>query len=121
MVIFKLIMKWLFAAIFVSAGTLHWLRPEFFVKVMPSYLPWHLQLVYISGIFEIVLGVMLLIPKCQVLAAWGLVALLIAVFPANVHMALNASDYPQFPAALIWLRLPLQGVLIAWAYWFTRR
>jgi uncharacterized membrane protein len=121
MYIFKLVMKWLFASIFLTAGTLHWLRPEFFVKVMPPYLPWHLQLVYISGVFEIVLGVMLLIPKCQVLAAWGLIAYLIAVFPANINMALNASDYPQFPAALIWLRLPLQGVLIVWAYWFTRR
>jgi uncharacterized membrane protein len=121
MYVFKLVMKWLFAAIFLMAGTLHWLRPEFFVKVMPPYLPWHLELVYISGVFEIVLGVLLLIPKCQVLAAWGLVALLIAVFPANVHMALHASDYRDFPASAIWLRLPLQGVLIAWAYWFTRR
>jgi len=119
--IFKLVMKWLFASIFIGAGSLHWLRPEFFVKIMPPYLPWHLQLVYLSGVFEIVLGVMLLISRCQVLAAWGLIALLIAVFPANFNMALNASDNPQFPAVLIWLRLPLQGVLIAWAYWFTRR
>ena len=121
MAIFKLVMKWLFASIFIAAGFLHWVRPGFFVKIMPPYLPWHWELVYISGVFEFVLGVMLLVPKCQVLAAWGLIALLIAVFPANVHMALNASDYPQFPAALIWLRLPLQGVLIAWAVWFTRR
>jgi uncharacterized membrane protein len=121
MYIFKLVMKWLFAAIFLLAGFLHWVRPGFFVKIMPPYLSWHLQLVYLSGIFEIVLGAMLLIPKCQVLAAWGLIAFLIAVFPANVNMALHAADYPQFPAALIWLRLPLQGVLIAWAYWFTRR
>ncbi len=121
MVIFKLVMTWLFALIFLGAGTLHIVRPDPFVKIMPPYLPWHLQLVYLSGVFEIALGVMLLIPKCQVLAAWGLIALLIAVFPANISMALNAADYPQFPAALIWLRLPLQGVLIAWAYWFTRK
>lgn len=114
-------MKWLFAAIVLTAGTLHFVRPDPFVKIMPSYLPWHLQLVYVSGVIEIVLGAMLLIPKCQVLAAWGLIALLIAVFPANVQMALHASDYPQFPATLIWLRLPLQGVLIVWAYWFTRQ
>lgn len=119
--IFKLLMKWLFASIFIAAGFLHWVLPDLFVKIMPPYLPWHWELVYLSGVFEIVLGVMLLIPKSQVLAAWGLIVLLMAVFPANVHMALNASDYPQFPAALIWLRLPLQGVLIAWAYWFTRR
>jgi uncharacterized membrane protein len=121
MPLFKLVTKWLFAAIFIAAGFLHWVRPVPFVKIMPPYLPWPWELVYISGVFEIVLGVLLLVPKCQVLAAWGLIALLIAVFPANLHMAWHAADYPQFPAALIWLRLPLQGVLIAWAYWFTRR
>jgi uncharacterized membrane protein len=119
--IIKVVMKCLFAAIFLAAGTLHFVRPEPFVKIMPDYLPWHLELVYLSGVFEMVLGVLLLIPKSQVFAAWALIALLVGVFPANVHMALHASDYPQFPAALIWLRLPLQGVLIAWAYWFTRK
>ena len=120
MYIFKVVMKWLFAAIFLTAGTLHFVRPEPFVNIMPNYLPWHLELVYLSGVFEFVLGAMLLVPKCQVFAAWGLIALLVAVFPANVQMAFHAADYPQFPAALIWARLPLQGVLIAWAYWFTR-
>ncbi len=118
--IFKVAMKWMFALIFMAAGILHFVRPEPFVKIMPAYLPWHLELVYLSGVFEIALGAMLLIPKCQRLAAWGLIALLLAVFPANVNMAFHAAEFPQISAWLIWLRVPLQGVLIAWAYWFTR-
>ena len=61
----------------------------------------------------------MLIPKWRSLAAWGLIALLIAVFPANLHMAMHSDLYPDIPVALLWARLPLQGVLIAWAYWFT--
>ena len=91
------------------------------MKIMPPYLPWHLELVYLSGFFEVVLGVLLLIPKYTTIAGWGLIALLIAVFPANVHMALNAPLYPAFAPVVLWLRLPVQGILIAWAFWFTRR
>lgn len=87
---------------------------------MPPYLPWHLELVYLSGLLEILLGAMLLIPRYTTLSAWGLIALLIAVFPANIHMALNSDQYPSMSPLVLWLRLPLQGVLIAWAYWFTR-
>ncbi len=115
----KLVMRWLLGIVFVLAGVNHFLRPEFYVRIMPPYLPWHLELVYLSGLFEVVLGILLLIPRFSSLAAWGLIALLVAVFPANVHMALNAPNYPAFHPILLWIRLPLQGVLIAWAYWFT--
>ena len=87
---------------------------------MPPYLPAHLFLIYLSGVLEIVLGVMLLMPKFSQLAAWGLIALLIAVFPANVYMAMNAGIFPQFSQTALYLRLPLQIVLIAWTFWFTR-
>jgi uncharacterized membrane protein len=87
--------------------------------MMPPYLPWHLSLVYISGVAEVVLGVLVLIPRYQVVAAWGLVALLIAVFPVNLHMALHADLFPSFHPDAQWARLPLEGVLIGWAYWFT--
>jgi uncharacterized membrane protein len=117
----KLILKWLFGIGFVLAGINHFLHPYLYVKIMPPYLPWHLELVYLSGVLEIALGVLLLIPACTTLAAWGLIALLIAVFPANLHMALNAPLYHQIHPVALWLRLPIQGVLIAWAYWFTRR
>ncbi len=90
---------------------------------MPPYLPFHLALVYISGIFEIVGGIGLLIPSVQRYTGYGLVALLIAVFPANINMAVNevgVSD-ASFSPALLWLRLPLQFVLIALILWCTKR
>lgn len=87
---------------------------------MPPYLPWHLALVYISGVAEIGLGALLLFEQWSVLAAWGLMALLIAVFPANIHMALHPALFSWASPINLWLRLPLQGVLIAWAYWYTR-
>jgi gluconolactonase len=80
-----------------------------------------LELVYLSGVCEIVLGALLLVPRWQSAAAWGLIALLIAVFPANLHMAQNSDLYPVVSPLGLWLRLPIQGILIAWAYWFTRR
>jgi len=83
-------------------------------------LPWQLALVRISGIAEIRLGLLLLFQRCLVLAAWGLIALLIAVFPANIHMALHAELYTYVSPIGLWLRLPLQFVLIGWAYWYTR-
>lgn len=113
-------MRWLMGILFILAGVNHFLRPDFYIKIMPGYLPWHRELVYLSGVFEIVLGVLLLIPRWRRLAAWGLIALLIAVFPANIHMALNAVQYPRFNEVLLWIRLPLQLVLIAWAYWYTK-
>ena len=87
---------------------------------MPPYLPWHAELVYLSGIAEIMLGALLLPRQFAKLAAWGLIALCIAVFPANLHMALHAELYPAIPLWALWLRLPLQGLLIAWAWWYTR-
>jgi uncharacterized membrane protein len=113
-------MRWLFGLIFVTAGINHFRDPALYVRMVPTYLPWHRELVYISGVFEVLLGGLLLMPRSQRLAAWGLIALLLAVFPANVHMALHPAEFPTIPPAVLWVRLPLQGVLIAWAYWFTR-
>jgi len=118
--ILKIAMQWLLGIFFLLAGLNHFRYPAIYASIMPPYLPWHLELVYLSGFFEAALGILLLIPKCTVLAAWGLIALLIAVFPANIHMALNPVLYPAIPPSLLWLRLPLQGVFIAWAYWMTR-
>jgi uncharacterized membrane protein len=115
----RTVMRWLLGLLFVAAGINHFLRPGLYVSIMPPYLPWHLPLVYLSGAAEVVLGVLLLVPRTRAAAAWGLVGLLIAVFPANVHMAMNSHLFPAVPPAVLWVRLPLQGVLIAWAYWFT--
>jgi uncharacterized membrane protein len=117
---FKIGMKYLFAAIFIFAGFNHFYNPDFYLRIMPPYLPWPSALHLIAGFFEVVLGVMLLIPRFQRLAAWGLIALLLAVYPANIHMAVNWRLYPDLPMIFHWIRLPLQFVMIAWAWWFTK-
>jgi uncharacterized membrane protein len=115
-----LVMLWVLGIFFVLAGSFHFLRPGVYVKIMPPYLPWPRQLVYLSGIAEVALGVLVLIPRYRVPAAWGLIALLLAVFPANLHMALHPELFRKISPVALWLRLPLQGVLIAWVYWYTR-
>lgn len=119
MTTFKQILKYLLAFSFVLAGVNHFINADFYLKMMPPYLPAHLFLIYLSGIFQIALGILLLIPKYTQLAACGLIALLIAVFPANVYMAMNPEIFPEFSRTALYLRLPLQFVLIAWAFWFT--
>ena len=115
----KLILKYVFAVSFIFAGLNHFRSHEFYVRMMPPYLPWPLALVYVSGAAEIVLGILLEVPRLTRLAAWGLIALLIAVFPANIHMAVHPELFPEFSSALLWARLPVQALLIAWAYWYT--
>lgn len=102
--------------VFIIAGSNHFLNPNFYLKIMPDYLPAHLTLVYMSGLFEILGGIGVLIPKIRKVSGYGLIILLIAVFPANIHMALNAELYPDIPMWGIYVRLPFQLVLIAWAY-----
>ena len=117
---FKQVLKFIFAAFFVLAGINHFLNPEMYMAIMPPYLPLHRELVYLSGVFEILFGALLFFQRTTKLAAWCLIALLIAVFPANLQMALHPELYAQFSPTALWLRLPLQVVLIAVVYWFTR-
>ncbi len=120
----KRVLLWVMGAAYVVAGVNHFVSPRFYVQIMPPYVPWHEAMVAISGALEIALGVLVLIPRTRRLAAWGLIALLIAVFPANLHMALNEVRIDgelAAPAWALWLRLPLQAVLIAWAWAYTRR
>jgi uncharacterized membrane protein len=99
----------LFAAIFyVTTGTLHFIEPDAYLRIMPPYIPWHVAMVRLSGGCEILGGLGLLIPQTRRMAAWGLVALLIAVFPANLYMATNPLDAGAASIApvLRWGRLP---------------
>ena len=115
----KVVLKYVLVIFFVLAGLNHFLHTDFYVRIMPPYLPWHRFLVYVSGVFEIALGAAVAIPGLTRPAAWGLIALLIAVFPANIHMALHPDLIPEFNPAMLWLRLPLQFVLVERAYWYT--
>ena len=111
------LLRGLFSLIFIGAGVMHFVRPDPYVAIVPPYLPAALVLVYVSGVAEIGLGVALWIPSLRRWAAWGLIALLIAVFPANIHMAMaNIGGYGIWS----WVRLPFQPLLIAWAYVYTR-
>lgn len=118
----KRISLYLMAALYLVGGVMHFARTSFYLQMMPPYLPSHLALVYVSGVAEIVLGIGLLSPRLSRLAAWGVVALLIAVFPANVYMWTGhvAIDGHPVPGWFHALRLPAQALLIAWAYWHTR-
>lgn len=107
---------------YIGAGILHFTKTGFYLKIVPPYVPWHPAMVYISGACEIAGGIGLLIPPLRRAAAWGLVALLIAVFPANVFMATDplAAGAESIPPAILWGRLPLQLVFIWWVLWATR-
>jgi uncharacterized membrane protein len=111
--------KYLLAMFMVGAGTMHVITPDFYVQIMPPYLPLHRELVYVSGFFEIALGLLLLVPRFSRLAAWGIVGLLVAVFPANIYLYQHQDLLPVSPVLHL-LRLPLQGLFLLWAYWHTR-
>ena len=117
----KSTLRMVFALFFVGAGVNHFIVTDFYLRMMPTYLPMHLALVQISGVAEVVLGLLLLVPGQAPIAAWGLIALLIAVFPANLNMALHPETFPEFGRTALWLRLPIQALLMAWAFWYTRR
>jgi uncharacterized membrane protein len=100
----------------VFAGTMHFVIPRAYQRIMPPYLPAHRALVYASGVAEIAGGVGLMSPSTRRPAGYWLIATLLAVFPANVHMALHADEFPQIPgkAITLWARLPFQAVFITW-------
>jgi uncharacterized membrane protein len=98
-------------------GLNHFADEAFFLRMMPPYLPAHLLLVRLSGVAEIALGLAVFLTPLRRAAGFGILALLVAVFPANLQMALHPAQWPEFAPALLWARLPLQLLLGAWAYW----
>ena len=105
------------AAMFVSAGVLHVVRPRLFLAIVPPWLPAPRALVFLSGAAEVVGGLGMLLPEVRSWAAWGLAALLVAVFPANLYMWLAADRFRAVPRWALAARLPLQAVWIAWVLW----
>jgi len=118
----KTILRWALTVFMVGAGVNHFIDPAMYLGMMPQQLPAHGVLVAVSGVAEIFGGLGLILPQTRRLAAWGLIALFVCVFPANLNMALNHLPLGTHavPTWALWARLPLQLVLIVWAYWFTR-
>jgi uncharacterized membrane protein len=114
----RAVFRWVLAIAMVAVGALHFVNPDPFVEIVPPYLPAALALVYLSGVFEIAGGVGLLVPRTRRAAAFGLIALYVAVFPANIQMAIQGDD--AVPDWALYLRLPFQVAFIAWAYWVRR-
>ena len=119
---FKKMTIYFMGAAYIYIGIQHFIDPDFFLAIMPDYLPLHLEAVYLSGVFEILLGGMLVFKKYRKVAGWGLIALLIAVFPANIYLAQNevAQQTLDISQTTAIVRLPFQALFIGLAYWHTK-
>ena len=120
---FKNVSIYLMSIAYIYIGIRHFVDVEFFLAIMPDYLPFHQELVYLSGSFEILFGILLAIPKTRSYAAWGLILLLIAVFPANIYLVQSqeAQETLEVTRNQAIFRLPFQAVLIALAYWHSKK
>jgi uncharacterized membrane protein len=109
------------AAFYVAAGVNHFANPDFYVRIMPPYIPFHLELVHLTGVLEILAGAGVLVARTRRLAGYGIVAMLIAFLPVHVYMAMHPERFAHMASPwALYARLPLQAVLIAWADWATR-
>ena len=108
------------SAFFIYTGIHHFVNPGFYLSIMPPAFPLHTEAVYISGFFEVVGGVCVLIPRLRKIAGWGLVALLVAVYPANIYMAITPEAFPDIHVALLYVRLAFQFVFFYCAFSVTR-
>ena len=105
---------------YISIGISHFTSPIWYVQIVPPYLPYKLELVYISGLFEILFGGMLLFKKTRFLASWGLILLLIAVYPANIYLAQTNGAAMNTTPLIAWGRLPVQFIFVGLAYWHSK-
>ena len=105
---------------YISIGVSHFTSPIWYVQIVPPYLPYKLELVYISGLFEILFGGMLLFKKTRFLAGWGLILLLIAVYPANIYLAQTNGAAMNTTPLIAWGRLPVQFIFVGLAYWHSK-
>ena len=114
----KSVFVYIMAFFYILAGIMHFIKPDFYLAIMPPYLPWHLKLVYLSGICEMIVGILLVPKPTRSLGAWLLIALLIAVYPANIQMAINYWIYNHPGLWIAIIRLPIQFILLwlAWIY-----
>lgn len=116
----KKYLVFLMGAAYIFAGINHFWHPDFYLKMLAGFLPYPEALNIISGAAEIIVGIGVMIPQTRRISAWALIVLLLAIFPANINMAIHANEW-SFSAAVLYLRLPIQFLLIWWAYLYARR
>lgn len=116
----KIISLYSMAGLYAAAGVNHFLHPAIYDSIMPAWLGWHLGFIYLSGVCEILFGLLLIPVKTRATAAWCIIVLLIAVFPANIQMMVNYFHENNPNSWLTVLRLPVQAVLIWWAYQYSK-
>ena len=116
----KKVLLFAFSIFFIGAGLDHLVNPEFYLSIMPPIFPMHSEAVLISGVLEIVGGIAVLMPGLRRAAGWGIFVLLIAVYPANIYMALYPELFPSIHSGFLYFRLPLQFLFLYWAYSVTR-
>ncbi|MEP7003724.1 MAG: DoxX family membrane protein [Chloroflexota bacterium] len=119
----KATLRWLLSVVMVGTGVSHFADPGAYAAIVPTILPSPVVLVYVSGLFEVLGGLGLTQSRTRRVAAWGLIALYVAVFPANVNMAINRIPLGtrDLPIWALYARLPIQALLVAWAFWYTRK
>ena len=118
----KNIARWIFAVSYTGAGFMHFIQPEFYLRIMPPYFPEPLLLIYLTGVLEILAGVGILVPQTRKIASWGTIFMLIAFLPVHVYMLQNAELFADLgPKIGLWLRFPIQAGLILWAWWAGRK
>ena len=121
LILIKGISVYVMGIFYIIVGIKHFQDPSWFVQIVPPILPYKYELVYISGFFEVLLGILLMIPRFQSIAAKGLMALLICVYPANIYLAQTNGVALGISPLIAWGRLPFQFVFIGLAYWHLKK
>lgn len=106
-------------AFYVLAGLNHFRDPKFYLWLMPPYIPAHKQMVLWSGVAEVIIGVLVIVPQTRVVGAIGVFALLVAVFPVHIYMLQDREKFKKVPRWGLWLRVPIQFLLMAWALFYV--
>lgn len=121
MSILKKIALGLHALLYTAAGINHFISAEFYLNIMPEFIPAHKFMVAASGVAEILVGLGILLPQTRKLAAYGTIAMLLIFMTVHIDMVVRMAEFPDAPPAFLWARIPLQFVLIAWAWWLSKK
>ncbi len=106
------------ATLYILAGLNHFRVPEFYLRLMPPYIPEHQLMILLSGIAELTLGILLLFKRTRKLASWGIIAMLLVFFSVHIYMLQERHTvFADVSEAILWIRIPLQFILIYWAFW----